>query len=358
MKLNKRIIAFTELGKILKDVRNSSTRSGLNLAIENASKANKWFSKENIFQSIESLGEILEKEKINQWISGYDHIDKENKHPKKIGVIMAGNIPLVGFHDFLCVLMSDHCISAKLSSGDLHLLPAVAKILIELEPGFKERILFIPTFNISNSKSKDNDSIAAFIATGSNNSAQHFDYYFRKYPHIIRRNRSSVGILSGTESENDLKMLGNDIFQYFGMGCRNVSKIYIPEGYNLDKVFSSIVDFGDVIHHHKYANNYNYYRSIYLLNTEKFLDNNFIMLKESAGMASPVGTLYYEQYKNETDLYNILNALSEQIQCISSNRSLPPSLEPIRVDFGKTQQPALWDYADGVDTMNFLLTLK
>src|SRR3972149_3042639 len=231
---------------------------------------------------------------------------------------MSGNIPLVGFHDFFCVLMSGNIFVGKISSDDEFLLPAVSKILIEIESGFKERIHF------TNQPFNKSSAISAFIATGSNNSARYFEFYFGKYPHIIRKNRNAIAILDGTETEDDLKNLGKDIFQYFGLGCRNVSKIFIPQDYNLDEFFSAIVDFGDVINHNKYYNNHIYYRTIYLLNKEKFLDNNFLMLKESEQIASPVATLYYERYKTKEELFKKLESQKDNIQCVVCTSPLTP----------------------------------
>ncbi len=356
MDFDKKIKAFSALGAVFRDP--SDTR--LDPAIKQASRKNGWFTEENIRLAIASLGEMLKEDKLKKWIAIYTSPKSQVQNPmsqakqplgKKIGVIMAGNIPLVGFHDFLCVLMSGNTFIGKLSSEDEYLLPAVAKLLTGIEPGFKERIHFTDQpFN----KAKD---ISAFIATGSNNSARYFEYYFEKYPHIIRKNRNSVAILNGEETKEELKELGKDIFQYFGMGCRNVSKIYVPKDYNLDRFFEAIVDYGDLINHNKYFNNHQYYRTIYLLNNEKFLDNNFLMLKESEQIASPVATLYYERTKNKEELIKKLKDKKDDIQCIvSSPTSQVPGLNT--VPFGQTQSPDLWDYADGVDTMEFLLTLK
>jgi hypothetical protein len=352
MNLEKRIIAFVKLGEILrKDSHLSGEETILPDAIKNASKHNGWFIEENILLAIGSLGEMLREDKIRKWISLYSFAPRPSSLvPKKVGVIMAGNIPLVGFHDFLSVLMSGNNFVGKLSSEDKFLLPAVAKILCEIEPAFADRIHFT---NLQINKSAN---VFAFIATGSNNSARYFEYYFGKYPHIIRRNRNAIAVLDGKETEADLKNLGKDIFQYFGMGCRNVSKIYIPQNYNLDTFFSAIVDFGDVINHNKYYNNHIYHRTIYLLNQEKFLDNNFLMLKESEQTASPVATLFYERYKSKEVLYKKLESQKENIQCIASN--LKSNISNLTsVAFGQTQSPELWDYADGVDTMEFLLNV-
>ena len=300
---------------------------------------------------------------------------------------MAGNIPLVGFHDFLCVLMSGNIFIGKLSSDDKFLLPAVSEILCEIEPEFKSQIsphrVTESVFHRTNLSAQSDGvrhsadkspikSADAFISTGSNNSTRYFEYYFGKYPHIIRKNRNAVAMIDGNETTEDLINLGKDIFQYFGLGCRSVSKIFIPQDYDLDKFFSAIVDYGDVIHHNKYYNNYIYYRTIYLLNKEKFLDNNFLMLKEDDRIASPVATLYYERYKSKEELFQKIEDQKENIQCIVSTSPLFLSLygeglvrkhsrgSPADsfggVRHGQTQSPELWDYADGVDTMKFLIS--
>lgn len=351
MELEKRIIAFVKLGEAL---RGSLSEGILFQAVQKASKHNGWFTEENVLLAIGSLGELLREEKVRKWISKYQIPSSKFQVPRNTGVIMAGNIPLVGFHDFLCVLMSENIFVGKLSSDDEFLLPAVAKILIEIEPEFKNKVHF------TNQPFNKSINISAFIATGSNNSARYFEYYFGKYPHIIRKNRNAIAILDGSESEDDLKNLGKDIFQYFGMGCRNVSKIFIPQDYNLDNFFSSIVDFGDVINHNKYYNNHIYYRTMYLLNKEKFLDNNFLMLKESEHIASPVATLYYERYKSKEELFQKLEKHKENIQCVVCASPLTPLLEErgtASVPFGQTQSPELWDYADGVDVMEFLISI-
>jgi len=375
MELEKRIIAFVRLGEVLRKFDTNFTNNTiLKEATIKASQKNGWFTEENILLAIGSLGEMLKEEKIRKWVSEYNILPDplQRGKEKRIGVIMAGNIPLVGFHDFLCVLISGNSFAGKLSSDDEFLLPAVSKLLITIESGFKEQIHF------TNKPFNKSANISAFIATGSNNSARYFEYYFGKYPHIIRKNRNAIAILDGKETENDLKNLGKDIFQYFGMGCRNVSKVFIPQDYNLDKFFAAIVDFGDVINHNKYYNNHIYYRTIYLLNKEKFLDNNFLMLKESPSpalpkdnhrlrpqvgasttLSSPVATLYYEYYKDQKNLTEKLLVIKEQIQCTASIKVLPfgKDLGWASVPFGQTQSPELWDYADGVDTMEFLLSL-
>jgi hypothetical protein len=381
MLLEKRIVAFSKLGEVLRTAGQvagerspaSIIPAKLAAAIRKASQHNGWFTEENIALSLASLGEMLREDKLRAWIKKYPGAAMEPK-PKRIGVIMAGNIPLVGFHDFLCVLMSGHTFVGKLASEDAFLLPEIAAILIETEPAFKKKISLSSTLSTGTTAAfspwlgnkKGTAAVDCFIATGSNNSARYFEYYFAKHPHIIRKNRNAVAVINGKETAAELANLGNDIFQYYGMGCRNVSKIYIPENYNLDNFFSAIVDFGDVINHNKYYNNYQYYRTIYLLNKEKFLDNNFLLLKTAPSnspegeetIASPVATLYYERYGDIKTVRKKFRALHNKIQCIACSGILREGLGAGTVPLGQTQSPELWDYADGVDTMAFLLNIK
>ena len=388
MNIEKRIIAFVKLGGVLRSNQLKSKSPILSSSMKEAIKHNGWFTEENVLNMIEEIGNSLEEKKIREWIDNYSEAGTQSERtlPKigligssenpvrkdsfgesrRVGVIMAGNIPMVGFHDFMCVLMSGNKFIGKLSSDDKFLLPGIAKMLTEIEPEFSEQILFTDSpirpvvhSEIETEKQKNEKQISAdtFIATGSSNTARYFEYYFKNHPHIIRKNRNSIAILDGNESEEDLKNLGKDIFQYFGLGCRNISKIYVPEKYTFEKLFLAITDFRNIIQHNKYANNYNYYRSIYLMNKDKFWDNDFLMLKEEEKISSPVGTLYYERYKNENDLLEKLEKQKENIQCIVSNNPLPSPLERVRVRSGQTQSPELWDYADGVDTMAFLLNL-
>jgi hypothetical protein len=228
----------------------------------------------------------------------------------------------------------------KLSSQDKLLTPYILNKLVEIEPAFAEQFEFIERL-------KDFDAV---IATGSNNTSRYFDYYFSKVPNIIRKNRNSIAVLNGTESKEELHALGNDIFDYFGLGCRNVSKVFAPKGYKFDTFFESIEDFKSIADHHKYNNNYDYNKSIFLVNMDKHLDNGFLLVKEDERFASPLAVLYYEEYESITALDEKLVEQADQIQCIVSNESL--SIETLR--FGQSQCPALWDYADGVDTMGFL----
>jgi len=255
---------------------------------------------------------------------------------------MAGNIPLVGFHDFLSVLISGNSVLVKLASNDKHFLPLIAKYLEYVEPSFNSKITF------TEEKLTNFD---AAIATGSNNTARYFDYYFGKYPNIIRKNRNSVAVITGNETENELKGLGEDIFRYFGLGCRSVSKLFVPKNYDFDNLFKAIYEYHDIINYAKYQNNYDYNKAVYLMSEFKLLENGFLMLKEDQSYASPIASLFYEYYDDLNQLTEKLDTDTEQIQCVVSN-----SIENA-IPFGKTQQPSLTDYADGVDTLAFLAQL-
>lgn len=257
---------------------------------------------------------------------------------------MAGNIPLVGFHDFFCVIISGNFAVIKLSSKDSHLFKFILSFLVKENPDFDTK------FDVVESKLEIFDAV---IATGNNISANQFELYFKKYPKIIRRNRHSIAILNGNETKKEIELLANDIFYYYGLGCRNVSKIFIPNNYNLDILFKSFVLWNEVINKNSYANNYNYYRAIYLLNKEVFFDNGFVLLKESEKIGSPVGTIYFEYYKSDNQIKEMIKKNNEKIQCIVSNNNYPKTIK-----FGETQMPNLNDFADDIDTFNFLLKLN
>lgn len=352
MEIKKKIESFCKLGQFLQQFEtetliNSDLKELNDLfydrfqdLIKKQYHYNGWFTEQNVRTAINSIAKTLNKEQLETWLSKYKDIVK--KSSKRVGVIMAGNIPMVGFHDFLCVLMSGNIFIGKASSDDKYLLPFISEVLIKIEPDLKDFIFF------TDSQLRNIDAV---IATGSNNSSRYFDYYFGKYPHIIRKNRASVAVLNGKESEGDLENLGKDIFQYFGLGCRNVSKVYVPKGYDFDKFFKAIYAFKDVVNNNKYGNNYDYNKTIYLMNTTKLLENGFLLLKEDQGIVSPVAVLYYEYYSDKKTLLEKLRVNSSAVQCIVSNDKVIQSAVP----FGKAQYPELFEYADGVDTMKFCL---
>jgi len=306
--------------------------------IESAQHHNAWFTPVEVKKSLSSLGKMLNEAELEQWFSTITITSS----PKKVGLILAGNIPLVGFHDILCVIATGNIALIKLSSSDDKLVPAIIAQLIAIEPSIAEHIQYVERL-------KDFDAI---IATGSNNSSRYFDYYFGKVPHIIRKNRNSVAVLSGNETPAEIEALGHDIFDYFGLGCRNVSKIYVPTGYQIKNFFEPLEKYQPIINHFKYNNNYDYNKSIYLVNSVKHLDNGFLLVKEDTAIASPLGVLFYEEYNSISELENLLQKESENIQCVISHLDL--NLNKPKIAFGEGQYPKLWDYADEVNTIEFL----
>ena len=305
--------------------------------IELSQSHNGWFTPEQVYYSIQSWAEALTESNLTEWLSSYDFSKTTSK---KVGLILAGNIPLVGFHDFLSVLISGHDVLVKTSSNDQYLLKFLAKFLIAIEPKLADKITFVE------GKLEGFDAV---IATGSNNTARYFEYYFKDKPSIIRKNRNSVVILDGKESHEDLVNLGEDIFRFFGLGCRNVSKLFVPKGYDFDRFFKAMYEYKDVIYYEKYANNYDYNKAVFLMSNFKLLDNEFLTIKEDASYSSPISSVFYEFYDDLEVLKSRLEADKEQIQCVVSNNLVENSIA-----FGQTQKPKLWDYADNVDTLAFL----
>ncbi|MVN22156.1 acyl-CoA reductase [Mucilaginibacter arboris] len=303
---------------------------------------NAWFTPENVLQAVQAIGKMLNRADLKKWLPE----DASTVFTgKKVGLVLAGNIPVVGFHDVLCVLVSGHFAMIKASANDARLITYILQKLVALEPEFANRYEF--TERLAN--------FDAVMATGSNNTSRYFEYYFGKVPNIIRKNRNSLALLSGFENEEQLQKLGHDIFDYYGLGCRNVSKILVPEGYDFGILFRAIEPFQPIINHHKYNNNYDYNKSVYLVNQAKHLDNGFLLLKQDEKLASPLAVLYYDFYADLNDAITKLNTQKEAIQCVVSSMKLNADV-PF-VDFGESQQPRLWDYADGVDTMAFLKTI-
>jgi len=329
---------FDELGTQLNDPNEQ-----LLAVINDERHYNAWFTPESVLQAVTSIGKMLNRRQLSTWLDKYSI--EENKQAKRVGLILAGNIPLVGFHDVLCVLASGNHALIKASSQDTRLIKYVLEMLTAIDDSFAYQFSFIDRL----------EKFDAVIATGSNNTSRYFDYYFGKVPNIIRKNRNSLALLTGRETGGQLNALGHDIFDYFGLGCRNVSKLMVPEGYNFNFFFESIEPYQPIINHHKYNNNYDYNKSIYLVNSDKHFDNGFLLLKEDERLASPLAVLYYGYYKDIPSAQASLEAESDKIQCIVSAAHLDAKTQI--VDFGMSQQPALWDYADGVDTMEFLTKL-
>ncbi len=350
--LNTRITAISALGELLSqfNAKGIAVKAHvphgdqfltiLKRGIKDAHQQNGWYTQDNVTFALVHWSTQLSEANVQNWLSRYE---LTNQRLRDIAIIMAGNIPLVGFHDLLCVLLSGHRAIVKQSSKDTVLLPLLVKYLEEVSPIFKDKVVFaeekLPPYD-------------AVIATGSDNTARYFEYYFGDRPNIIRKNRSSVAVLSGKESRNELKGLAEDIFRYFGMGCRSVSKLYIPESYELDRFFEAIYSWHSVIENNKYANNYDYNKAVYLMSEYPILDNGFLLLKEDQHYGSPIGTLFYERYTDPSSLREKLSDDREKLQCVVASGFLEDE-----VPFGHTQLPLLQDYADGMDTMAFLMDL-
>ncbi|MGB8490888.1 MAG: acyl-CoA reductase [Bacteroidales bacterium] len=339
MSITERIESFSELGEVLRIALAGKTTkytASLEKLIAGQQARNPWFIPAYVRMAIQAIADELTYENLVAWTSRYPGIVSVNE-PLNAAIIMAGNIPLAGFHDFLCTLITGNNVIAKTSSKDPDLIVFVADILCNINNGFRKRI------TITDNLLKGFDAV---IASGSTNSSRYFEYYFGRYPHIIRKNRNSAGILQGNETAEEIGNFGKDIFSYFGLGCRNVSKIYIPEEYDLTEMIPAWDQYSWLKDHNKYANNYDFHKAIYLINMEKFMDTGYVLMKESSELASPVAVLYYERYKSEHDVFSKIDQMADKIQCIVGKKHVP---------FGSAQRPGLWDYADRIDTIEFLL---
>jgi hypothetical protein len=331
MTTDERLEGLVKLGKFIDSLADDEF-SDLALRVQNE---NPWFTPGSVQTALQGVRRYLDRDKLKQWTSAY------NLNPasaKTIAIVMAGNIPLAGVHDLLSVLISGHAIMAKLSSKDSVLPKFLVEKLISIEPRF-EPLISLPE------RLKNFDAV---IATGSDNSARYFNYYFGKYPHIIRQNRTSCAVLTGDESPEDLMLLGRDVFTYFGLGCRNVSKIFIPPDFDPTRLISAWDIYVDIIHHHKYRNNYDYQKSILLVNKVPFYDSGFVILQENERIVSPISVVYLERYTDQEELSTRLEQFSGKIQCVVGRS------KPDYVPFGQAQSPEVWDYADRVDTVKFL----
>lgn len=337
--LTQRIHAFHLLGRYLEQ----TSAPALQRIIQDAAHHNPWFTSVNVERSLKAWATLLEESALHEWLAPYPFGEDVDR---TVGLIFAGNIPLVGFHDLLAVLCAGYRVQVKLSSQDQMVTRHLMDKLVEIEPAFGERIQVVDRLN----------AFDLVIATGSNNSARYFDYYFGKYPHIIRKNRNGVAVLDGSETKADLALLGEDIFSYYGLGCRNVAKIFVPAGYDVAHFFEGIAPYEWIREHHKYANNYDYYKSIYLVNGEPHFDNGFLLLKPSASLASPLSVLYLEEYASDEMLAARLQEDTAMIQCVVGRvEALEKShLDMPVVSFGDSQFPGLTDYADGINTLAFL----
>jgi hypothetical protein len=354
MTLENRINALAELGNWLNNLEDDRIQT----AIRRTTHNNSWFTPENQLLALSEIRDhFLNKKKLKKWLSKYQisdskfqisttaPLESEIWNLKSVGLVLAGNIPLVGFHDILCVFAAGHLSRIKLSDKDPFLLPMLLEKLKEIDPNTANY------FDTTTERLKDFDAV---IATGSNNSARYFEAYFGKYPNIIRKNRNAVGILRGSETIEELRCLGADIFQYFGLGCRNVSKLYLPKGYNFNLLLETLHERNDLVLHDKYKNNFDYNFTILILNKIKYESNGCILMREAKEIASPISMVYYEFYDSLAQVKRDLAAQKEEIQLVVSPVKIP---QLPTFNFGEAQKPSLSDYADGVDTMQFLMDL-
>lgn len=341
MNLNSRIGLLAELNKKI-----DTQSSKYNQIKEEAYIANNWFIPEYIDLAVNSIKVyFLDEEKLKIWISDYEI--KDQNAETNTGLIMAGNIPLVGFHDMMCVFVSGQKAKIKLSSKDEVLMKYIFGLMEEIDPEISEIISFVDRLT-------DVDSV---IATGSNNSYRYFDYYFNKIPHLIRKNRNSIAVLSGDENEEQLKALADDIQLYFGLGCRNVSKLFVPKGYDFHSLIR-VLDANPIMkQHNKYMNNFEYNLAISLINKDNILQGESVFLKEENAYISRIAVLNFEYYEDVEVLRNRFLNDREKIQILSSASGEMFDCD-FEMKFGSSQKPELWDYADGVDTMEFLVNLK
>jgi hypothetical protein len=341
MNIENQVLGLTRLSHYIKEflLKNSEHYNendvDFELLLKKSEIENPWFTIENQKFALKQWADLLTDENINKWLKEYSL----SKTSKRLGLILAGNIPLVGFHDVISVVLSNHIPVIKLSSKDRYMIPFLLKKWNEFSDG-----------NVSFEFVEKLENFDAVIATGSNNTARYLEYYFKNHLHIIRKNRTSIAVIKGDETEEELKLLAEDIFRYFGLGCRNVTRLFIPQDYVIDRIFESFLNFQDIINHNKYANNYDYNRAVYLLNQEKFWDNNFVMLKEDEKLFSPLSVINFSRYSSLDEVKDFIAENEENIQCVVAKGEL--GLDSIAL--GEAQNPGLDTYADNVDTMKFL----
>lgn len=339
MQVSSKISALVSLGNLIRaNIDSEDFKNKIEISYDH----NGWFTAQNVrFALISIADKFLVAEKLEKWISAYP---LKQVLPKKVGLILAGNIPMVGFHDILSVFISGHHASIKYSSKDKILIPFLLDLLAGIDPQTAEYFSAVENMK----------EIDAIIATGSDNTARYFEYYFRNHPHIIRKNRNSIAVFNGSESPDDINNLSHDMFRYFGLGCRNVAKLYVPLDFNPVHFLDHLTNPFEVQNHFKFSNNYVYNRTILLMKKSDHLDNGFILLKEDSDFHPPLSVIYYEKYKSMASLINIIEPIRDKIQIIISNDEIPclPTCT-----FGNSQQPELWDYADDVDTLQFLTNL-
>ncbi len=336
MNYSQRVEVLTYLGDIFKEIDETHP------ILYKAQVQNAWFTIPNQIQALHHWGSLLEKEHLENWLQKYTI----SAHPidKTVAIIMAGNIPLVGLHDLICAFACGYKAILKPSSEDTVLLEWVLELMIQKDSFISNLITIV--------KDKKLSGFDAVIATGSNNSFRYFEYYFKDKPCLLRKNRNSIAIISGNETEQELELLSDDILSYFGLGCRNVSKVLIPEGFDIKVLIQKLEKYNTYIHHHKFANNYTYHKAIFLLNLNEHLDAGFLIIKQDEKIAAPIGVLFYDIYNDMESVKTYLSANKEALQCIVTHLPIVGA-----IPFGSSQKPSLDTYADGIDTIDFLCKL-
>jgi hypothetical protein len=348
--LSARIAPFIQLGHALRSFAVKTPWPGhgcglteleyaaFDTAVRTARAKNGWYTEEHVRHAAMGISRMLEEGAVTQWLAEYPQLGSTRKS-HTVGIIMAGNIPFVGFHDLLCVLLSGNRATVRTASDDAGLTPALLELLTRFAPDLAASVVLIPG---------KLGKVDAVIATGSDNTARYFEHYFGHLPRIVRRSRTSVALLDGTETDAELAALGEDVFRYFGLGCRNVGKLFIPQHFDLDRLFGALFPWKEIINHNKYANNYDYNKAVWLLDRVPIIENGFLILKEDHALSSPVASLYYERYADRSAVETRLKEEEQRLQCIIGHGHLP---------FGEGQFPGPGDYADKVDTLKFLIQL-
>lgn len=339
MTFEQRLAAFIELGQRLAALSDDALAD----LARRAAAHNGWFDEPNVRAAVAGIADQLREPELRHWLAPYELSALEPQTPRRVGVVMAGNVPLVGFHDMLAVLLSGHVLQAKLASGDPWLPVWLADQLLAIEPAFATQLQFVEMLK----------EAEAVIATGSDNTARYFDFYFARKPHIIRRNRTSRAVLTGYESAAELALLGEDVFRYYGLGCRNVATLLVPPDYDFIPLLDALMPWSAVGEHHKWRNNYDYQKSLLLINRVPHYDTGFLLVRESDGPVSPISVLHYQVYDGKAELEARLAALADKTQVVVTAGGWLQGSEP----FGQAQHPHVWDYADGVDTLRFLSAL-
>ncbi|WP_370896378.1 acyl-CoA reductase [Chryseobacterium gossypii] len=341
MHIENQVLGLTRLGEYINGFLAKSPESynendsEFELLLKKSEIENPWFTIDNQKFALQQWADLLNEKNIRNWLKNYSI----SKISKRVGLILAGNIPLVGLHDVVSVVLANHVPVIKLSSKDKYMIPYLLRKWKEFSEGYVGYEIVDKLENFD-----------AVIATGSNNTARYLEYYFKDYLSIIRKNRTSIAVLKGDETDGELQLLAKDIFQYFGLGCRNVTRLFIPQDFVIDRLFENFLGFKDIINHNKYANNYDYNRAVYLLNQEQFWDNNFVMLKEDDRLFSPLSVINFSRYSSLEDVKAFIAENEENIQCVVAKADLGLDSIP----FGEAQNPGLDTYADNVDTMKFL----